>query len=174
MATFYPYLLSSLPMLQFGVKPPFSFERFIELCKDQIPDEDLAQVKLCSDDAFLAAGALRQTLAQWRAFETALRNELVRIRASRKKIDAQKYLRPDGDGDAQIYHIAMNSHRIPSLAESEKFLDRQRWQRLDDLALGHYFDNDALIVYALKLRILLRWDIVDRADKQATLERILA
>jgi hypothetical protein len=160
-------------MLQWGGKPAFSFARFVEMCQGLIPDEDMAQVKRCADDAYLQKAHGQRTLAQWAAFETALRNELVKIRAGRKKMDGQKYLRPDGAGDAAIYHAAMNSHRIPSLIESEKFLDRERWQRLDELALGHYFDCDALIVYALKLRILLRWDIIDRADKQKALERIL-
>jgi hypothetical protein len=174
MAEFYPYLISSLPMLQFGGKPAFSFDRFIEMCEGLIPDEDLAQVKQCAGDAFLQKAPSQPALAQWAAFETGLRNELVRLRAVRKKIDAQKYLRPDGSGDVAMYHIAMNSHRIPSLVESEKFLDRERWHRLEELSFGHYFDCDALIVYALKLRILLRWEIIDRADKQEALERILA
>jgi hypothetical protein len=174
MATFYPYLISSLPMLQFGGKPPFSFDRFIEMCQGLIPDEDFAQVKQCADDAFLPQAHLQPTLARWAGFETGLRNELVKIRSSRKKIDEQKYLRPDGSGDVAMLHLAMNSHRIPSLIESEKFLDRARWERLEELSLGHYFDCDAVIVYALKLRILLRWEIIDRADKQETLERILA
>jgi hypothetical protein len=116
---------------------------------------------------------IQPTLARWVAFETGLRNELVKIRAGRNKIDGQKYLRPGGSDDAGLYHAAMNSHRIPSLIESEKFLDRERWNRLEELSLGHYFDCDALIVYALKLRILLRWEIIDRADKQEALERIL-
>jgi hypothetical protein len=161
-------------MLQFGNKPAFTFERFIEICQDLVPDEDLSLVKQCADDAFLQHAPSQQTLTQWASFEIGLRNELVKIRAGRKKIDAQKYLRSGGSDDAALYHVAMNSHRTPSLIDSEKYLDRERWQRLEELAVGHYFDCDALIVYALKLRILLRWEIIDRADKQAALERILA
>jgi len=160
-------------MLQFGGKPPFSFVRFIEMCRGLVPGEDLAYVEQCGGDYFLQKTQQR-TLAQCASFETGLRNELVKIRAVRKKIDGQKYLRPDGSDDAALYHMAMNSHRIPSLIESERSLDRARWSRLEELSSGHYFDCDALIVYALKLRILLRWDIVDHADKQETLERILA
>lgn len=161
-------------MLQFGGKPPFSFERFIEMCRDHVPGEDLAQVKQCADDAFIQKAQSQPALAQWAVFETSLRNELVRIRAGRKKIDGSKYLRAEGSGDVAMYHRAMASHRILSPVESEKFLDGERWLRLEELSLGHFFDCDALIVYALKLRILLRWDIIDRADKQEALERILA
>jgi hypothetical protein len=160
-------------MLQFGAKPPFSFERFIAMCQDLVPAEDLAYIRLCGKDELLEQDVSQPTLAQWLAFETGVRNELVKIRASRKKTDAQRFLRPGGSSDPQLFHIAINSHRVLSPVESEKFLDRARWQELEDLAFGHYFDRDALIVYALKLRINLRWEIIDAADKQEMLERIL-
>jgi len=53
------------------------------------------------------------------------------------------------------------------------FWDSQRWFMLDRIALGHYFDSSALIVYALKLRILLRWDVIERAPAQELLERTI-
>jgi hypothetical protein len=143
------------------------------MCHGLIPSADEAQIKLCATDAYLEQPTDDPTLAQWRAFETGLRNELARIRAVRRKADAQKYLRPNAGQQEQLFHIAMASHRVASFIDSEKFLDRERWLKLDELAFGHYFDRAALIVYALKLRILLRWDVVERADKQAALERIL-
>lgn len=173
MADLYPYLIASLPELQFGARPAFSFERLIEMCHNMIPPEDEALVKSCATDAYLEEDINDPTLLQWRIFETGLRNELVMVRAGRKKADAQKYLRRNPDPKEQLFHIAMTSHRMTSFIESEKFLDRERWRKLDELALGHYFDCPALIVYALKMRILLRWDAIESADKQATLERIL-
>jgi len=173
MPTYYPYLISSLPMLNFNARPPFAIERFLGMCKDLIPDNDLEIVDLCFKASLLEEQVKQQTLKQWIEFETGLRNELVKIRASRKKIDPQIYLRKDGYGDASIYHIAMNSHRILSLIESEKFLDLARWQKLDELLCGHYFDLDALIAYALKLQILWRWETINRADKQKALEEVL-
>jgi hypothetical protein len=174
MPTFYPYLISSLPMLNFNARPPFMIERFLGMCKDLIPDNDLEIANLCFKASLLLEGQVKQqTLKQWIEFETGLRNELVKIRASRKKTDPQKYIRRDGYADASISHIAMNSHRILSLVESEKFLDLARWQKLDELLCGHYFDLDALVVYALKLQILWRWETINKADKQKMLEEVL-
>ncbi|MDD4940871.1 MAG: hypothetical protein PHE65_03120 [Candidatus Omnitrophica bacterium] len=173
MPEFYPYLVASLPMLQFGARPPFAFDRFIEMCRDMVPAQDLAHIRQCGDDAYLEQDAAHPALAQWQAFETGLRNELAKIRAGRRKIDAHKYLRKSADADLELYHAALASHRMPSPLEAERFLDRQRWDMLDRVAAGHFFDSAALIVYALKLRILLRWDRIARADTQALLERIL-
>jgi hypothetical protein len=173
MASSYPYLISSLPMLHFGARPPYSFEEFLEACRDLIPDQDLAVVSLCAGEPFLEKDIRQETLKAWAAFETGLRNELVKIRASRKKAEPAKYLRSGGSEETALYHTAMNSHRILSLIESEKFLDQERWHKLDELSFGHYFDLDALIVYALKLRLLLRWENIAGADKPRILDRVL-
>jgi len=174
MPSSYPYLISSLPMLHFGAKPPFSSQSFIETCRDLIPDKDLDIVNRCLGETFLEENADQETLRKWVLFEAGLRNELVKIRASRRKIEPAKYLRSDGYWEPALYHIAMNSHRILSLVESEKFLDQERWRRLEELSFGHYFDLDALIIYALKLQILWRWEKVARTDKAKILESVLS
>jgi hypothetical protein len=174
MSSSYPYLISSLPMLHFGAKPPFSFEAFLETCKGLIPDKDFDMVSLCANEDLWEHIVSQETLRGWIVFETGLRNELVKIRSSRRKLDPAKYLRPDGSDDTTLYHIAMNSHRILSLVESEKYLDQARWHRLEELCFGHYFDLDTLIVYALKLQILWRWEKIARIDKSEAVERVLS
>jgi len=169
----YYYLIASLPMLHFGAKPPFSFEHFLRQCVDLIPEKDRAVLALCGRDTFLEEKTDLLLLKEWMEFETALRNELVKIRAARRKIEPARYLRREGYSESELYHIAMNSHRIPSLMDGEKFLDQERWRKLDELSFGHYFDLEALVVYALKLRILVRWDTIAGADKQQELERVL-
>ncbi|MDD2702483.1 MAG: DUF2764 family protein [Candidatus Omnitrophica bacterium] len=167
----YYYLIASLPMLHFGAKPPFLFEQFLRQCSDLIPAKDYAVLTLCGGDILLEEKQDFPLLKEWLRFETALRNELVKIRAVRRKVEAARYLRRDGYSETALYHIAMNSHRIAALIDSEKFLDQERWKKLDELSMGHYFDMEALVVYALKLNIILRWDKISGADKQKELER---
>ena len=173
MPEFYTYLISSLPMLHFGAKPGYSLERFLGICRDLIPGKDFEVLELCCRESLLNQTVRQPTLRQWLAFEIGLRNELVKIRASRRKVDPSKYLRQDGSDESGLYHIATNSHRIHAPAEAEKFLDQERWKKLEELSFGHYFDLDALIIYCLKLRILLRWENINSSDKQVQLKRVL-
>lgn len=175
MPSFYTYLISSLPMLVFGMKPPMTTERLLTSCRGLIPDEDIATVRSALDaGAGICLTAGNETLRRWAAFETMVRNELVKIRASRQRIDPAKYLRHDGCPES-LYagHIAINAYRKPSILEAERSLDLERWHELDELAFGHYFDIDTLIVYANKLKILEKWEKVQTAEKRRLLEEAL-
>jgi len=171
MDNFYVYLISSLPMLHFGMKPAFSFEEFLEVCRDKISRDDIRTIE-AARDGMLYAGE-QPTLRQWSAFDTALRNELVKIRAVRRHLDPFKYLRGDRFIEPHIARIAMNAHRTTSVMDAEKLLDQGRWQKLDELSAGHYFDLDFLICYALKLLILERRDKVNSQDKPKLLDEAL-
>lgn len=173
MDAYYEYLMASLPQLQFGMPAPLGMDRLLEICAASVPERDRQIIRDIVDPFLLERVIGQPTLDAWIAFETALRNELVRIRASRRKVDPAKYLRRDGTGDPALYHLALHAHRIPALLESERFLDAERWKKLDHLGLGHYFDLDALVVYALKLSILIRWDRIGKLDKEQQLQRLM-
>jgi hypothetical protein len=167
MPKFYTYLISSLPVLTFGMKPPFSFERFLGTCRPFISEEDfllLSNLPVTIDD--YGKSLSHPTIKKWLDFDTTLRNELVKIRAHRKKIDAATYLRGKNPVDVAISHTALSSSKSTSILEAEKILDEARWQVLDDLSFGHYFDMDSLIIYAYKLKILERWDKIYTQDKE--------
>lgn len=170
MPNFHIYLISSLPMLQFGMKPPFSFSRFIERCEGLIPDEEVA---LLGSLPSAAGEGQATTLNKWQDLDRQLRNELVKIRAVHKKIDPRKYLRGDEYVEPAIMRAAINAARQPSPLEAERLLDLERWRALEEMAVGHYFDLDSLIIFGLKLLILERWDAVQRADRPKLLEETL-
>ncbi|OIO79981.1 MAG: hypothetical protein COZ98_03950 [Candidatus Omnitrophica bacterium CG_4_8_14_3_um_filter_43_15] len=160
MPGYYIYLASSLPMLHFGAKPPFTSERFLKMCEGLVSEADTMLLE-------------NPSLLQWQAFDTALRNELVKIRAGRIHKDPLVYLREGASTDTGIAVIAANACRNPSILDAEKYLDEQRWRFLDELLFGHYFDIDFLIIYALKLRILQRWEKIAVANKSILLEEVL-
>lgn len=164
MSGYYIYLISSLPMLHFGAKPPFSMEKFFSVCAELISQEDLEAVKNSLKDE----GGDR-----YHDFETALRNELVKIRAQRKHLDASGFLRRDGYADQWISHIALGAYRNPSVIDREKMLDLERWKFLEELSVGHYFDIELLMIYARKLSILEKWERVKAADAGKLLEEAL-
>jgi len=170
---YYIYLISSLPALQFGEKAPFSFREFLEKCKGLIPQKDIGIIKSATFIEESPYDETRPILRKWRAFDAALRNELVKIRASRKHVDPNAYLRRDGYADPSVANVAMNAYKNPSMLESEEILDRVRWWVLDEITIGHYFDTDFLITYGHKLLILEKWDKIRVADKTKTLEEVL-
>lgn len=169
----YYYLVSSLPMLFFGAKPPFSFEGFLDKCRDFISLRDmdvLEGISLQSDGIKNERFAL---VGRWRDFERDLRNELVKIRAHRMHIDADKYLRQPGYVSLQTVQALTAVSRIPSMLDSEKALDQLRWDFLEESGQGHYFDLEFLVVYGLKLRLLEKWQRIDTADKAGLLAEVL-
>ena len=175
MPSYYPYLISSLPALVFGSKPPMPAEEFLRVCGDFIPADDMSLLRQAGEvEAYTIKGAKNATLARWCDFDTALRNELVRLRAGRKKTDPARFLREDGALDSHIRHIAMTAFRNPSPLEAERMLDSGRWQALDDLLAGHYFDIDALIIYYLKLKLMQSWHNIETAQKALVLEEMLS
>jgi hypothetical protein len=175
MARYYIYLISSLPMLHFGAKPPFSFERFLGICQGLISDEEIKALKdsVQVEGVTGYGGPGAATLRKWYTFDVALRNELAKIRASRKHLDPAKYLRHYAYVEPDISHSALNVHRNPSILDAEKALDQERWHMLEELSYGHYFDMDYLFIYAQKLLILERWEAIRTADKSRLLEEVL-
>jgi hypothetical protein len=126
------------------------------------------------DFGLLSSGGLQnETARRWADFDTALRNELVRARSSRRRADASRYLRPDAYPGLEIPHIAAAALRNPSILEAERILDEARWNALSGLERGHYFDADFLLIYGRKLEILERWENLRLADTEKLLEGAL-
>jgi len=160
-------------MLHFGLKPPISLEGFMQLCEGLLSKSDFRTLKTSIQQDIYEQKSAQPTIKKWQEFDGALRNELVKIRASRKRIDPAKYLRQDGSTEGSIGHLALNAHRNPSLLEGERILDMERWHFLDELTVGHYFDIDFLIVYGFKLGILEKWEKIITADRKQLVEQLL-
>jgi hypothetical protein len=174
MAEFYPYLVASLPMLQFLMKPPFSSERFLELCCPLIPANDCQVLQtLPQPENYGENGTPLPVIRRWIEFNVALRNELVRVRAAKRHLEPGPFLRQGGRGDTVFAPGGTGTYMTASLLDGEKALDETRWKELDALATGHYFDLEFLIIYAWKLQILERWERIQGADGPGLLQQIL-
>jgi len=174
MPNFYTYLIASLPMLHFGMKPPFSFERFLEVCRHFIPEKDFQLLSTLPQAGQYSAKDIRhQIIQKWIEFDVALRNELVRIRATKKHIEPATYLRHGGYSGSSLAPAVMAANINTSILDAEKTLDETRWKALEELATGHYFDLDLLITYAYKLLILQRWENIRSANGTILLEQSL-
>jgi hypothetical protein len=171
MSGFYSYLASTLPSLSFGQRPPISMERFFYLCAGMLDEDELELLRRVSAGrGYEFAGARSPALRAWYDFELALRNDLARIRAARKKSDPARFIRGQGQQDPLITYIAYQASKNPSLIEAERLQDLERWKLLDQAAFGHFFDFEALLVYCAKLGILERWGKIEEAKKEELVE----
>jgi hypothetical protein len=170
MAGYYAYLLASLPMLSFVGKPPISFEGLLAACRGLISDKEQALLERVGSGAPLPEEGRPAVLAEWMSFERRLGNELVRVRAARKKTDAAKHLYPPAETDVGLARLAAQAGRTADILEAERILDAARWEWLENRSLGHVFDAEALLLYALKLLVCERWQRVRAADKEKMLE----
>ncbi|MDP2653627.1 MAG: DUF2764 family protein [Candidatus Omnitrophota bacterium] len=159
MSRAYYYVVASLPMLEFGARPPLTGEAFLAECRRLTDprDFDLIQ-KAYRDDP--AASSTENTFWQdWAAFSRELRNQLVVARARNLGKDAAPYLKETSARD-MVVNLVGEALKAPDPWTAEKILDRGRWLRLDELSQGHHFDLEMLIAYAVRLRILERHQAV--------------
>lgn len=167
----YYYLVSSLPMLKLGDDPPFSSSDFLAMCRSNLDARSYRQLERVS----LVPDGMPATVveAAWQAWESYLRNYLAHERAERRGLDALKWLRaePDAFPSARAEFDDALSEKKP--ADRERALDQARWQRLDDLAVMHDFDVDALLIYRLKLLLVEKWTAQSVEDSMGHLEMLV-
>lgn len=162
----YHYLISSLPMLSRGKPAPITIADFLSVCESQLTAEDfeaLREVKL------EPGGKSSCSVGQgWQAFETYLRNSVVRARASAHGVRPEEWMREEIDVFPGIQHRFDDALTAREPLTREKIFDDLRWQHIEDSLVGHHFDFDALAGYYLKLQLAAKWA---RFDTDAGLER---
>jgi hypothetical protein len=151
----YYYLVASLPMLFFDSERPLELEAFLELCAEHLSRGDYRMVETASISLLERRRPSCAVLERWRTWETALRNELVRLRAKVRGADPERHLRESGDIVA-VTGIARGAFAQELPLAAELSLDRARWDYLDELEEGHFFDVEKVVVYHLRLQVLHR------------------
>lgn len=167
----YYYLVASLPMLHFGMKPPFSYSDFLEACSLGLNQDDMDI--LANLSTLRESGSRSALLKKQEGFNRRLRNELVRTRAAKKGKDPNKYLRGDSGVDPFIAPLAHWAVNQDSPREAELYLDRVRWEKIEELKAGHYFDTEYLAAYGIQLQILERWDRINSGNGMKVLEGLV-
>ena len=160
----YYYLISSLPMLKSDGDMPLSYATFLEMCRDALNDDKfkiLSELTLSSNE-----GAF---LSKWAEFYGAIKEELTYQRNLRL---GRKATAPSIRDDATIKVVtaAMN-HQNPLTAE--EMLLALEFEKLDELVGTHYFDDWALMGYALKLKLLERRGSFDFEKGKSELNRLV-
>ena len=196
----YEYIISSLPYLTMDFKYPgqAGFNSVISDIKRDLDDRDDALVdfliKGFSDknlDADFYAEALRHRnrfLREYFRFDLNLRNAKVRY------LNAQLGREPDLDvmtgEDPEAEDVDIDGYRFnggefmeagkvdailadSDLVSREKGLDDILWDKIDNLAIFHYFDIEAVLAYIAKLHIVTRWLNLDEEVGRDVFRRLL-
>ncbi len=149
----YYYTVAALETIKLGEKIPISEEYFLQFAQDTIDAKDF-QILLKSRWGLTEPTGLSFTdrILSW---EKELRLELAKARFSKLPFDAPPSL-PAADGSYCLLEQVRTVMALDSPLDAELYLDQLRWEFLEEMGSGHYFDLAALVVYYLKLQLVLR------------------
>lgn len=171
MSTSYYYFAASLPILQFGMKPPFACMDFLEHCQRLLSEEDFFNALRAIREYGGTMAATNKLLRECERFTHNLCNEIAWLRASKAHKNPLDYIRGEKAVEPSIVDVLTQASKIEDPLEAEIFIDQARWQLLDDFVLGHYFDLEFIIVYGLKLKILERHQEIASSKGKETFEK---
>ncbi|MCF6335678.1 MAG: DUF2764 domain-containing protein [Spirochaetales bacterium] len=151
----YYYAVSSLPFLVFDVEPVITMLEFNDICNSAVSSADMKIIDSVVLSETDRADVDIPLLAEWRAWEGSLRNELAKLRGSDMEVLYDSWLR-DIEINTGAPLVARNAFKAESPLLAENVIDRGRWSFLDEIEVGHYFDIEKILVYSLRLQILER------------------
>ena len=139
----YYFLVASLPMLQYDLPPGISSEGFGALCAEHLSPGDLATLPSASLRVWETEPS-HPLLVRWYRWEISLRNELVRLRAQARGLEAEGYLiempllRQENAGADVVMceNLAREAFGQSDAGAAEELMNRGRWQFLEGLELG--------------------------------------
>jgi hypothetical protein len=155
------YFVSSLPLLSYEERAAGDPADFIANAASYLTEREVALVGASRIDAPETVDLGTRTGTEYARFERGLRNALVRLRAANRGSDPEEYIRTDQAGNDEsdtpgLRELARQAVAEESALAAEDMINRARWERLDELESGHYFDTERLVVYHLKLQVLAR------------------
>ena len=151
------YLIASLPLLSLDQPPQITAERFLDLCRTWLSGASAGAAEALmtgtpSEHPFVKA---------WRGKDTLLRNAVAKARARAAGTDPGSWLRPVQEDDTQIAHLVEEAFQQPDPLRIERALDRVRWTVAEEMLGLDLMDVNAVLAYAVKLSLALRWADLD-------------
>ncbi len=162
------YLVSSLPHLTLDGDLPFGVEEFGAMCEGVLSDAELADVKLVLG---LSDGAPQTAVvSDWMAQEKLLNQEIACTRAERAGADLKIVQGYTGVVEPLVDH----AFSVSNPGDREAELDKARWKLVDELGAKDAFGFAAILAFAVKLKLVARWSVLDAHKGEAKLESLIA
>lgn len=163
--TKYYYLVASLPALTIGDPSPFSPADLRSRCATLMSEDDLAELDRVLEGR--AAEGRSGFCRRWLAADAQLRNAVARVRAGRLGIEVRPHLKEHAGFSVLIEKAVTDAYARPDPLGRASALDRCRWQLLDEIAFEDAFGLTAILAFAVKLQIVMRWaELKDEQGRQ--------
>ncbi|MCA9407457.1 MAG: DUF2764 family protein [Candidatus Omnitrophica bacterium] len=174
----YYYFATSLPYIQFDDKPPMTCEDYLGECQRLLPDVDYKFMRTLLSEKILDYVFLQKLLVENKGevrignqvydkgirFNRSFRNEVAWFRAERAGKDPSFYIRGERDSNPKVLELIQQLDKISNPLDAERMIEKFRWEFVDELSVGHYFDIEFLTTYGFKLKILERLETF-KSDK---------
>ena len=162
------YFVASQPALSLGEPAPFSLDDYrAEVARLLPPEASMALVSLLDGvGAGMDAGFVRA----WRDADTQIRNAAARVRAGRRGVEVSGFLRAHGGFSLYLEQGVAEAYGKANPLEREMALDRLRWSVAEELSRTQPFGLEAVLAYALKLKLVERWSGLSDEAGQAALQ----
>lgn len=153
----YYYLVAFLPSLVFGEKAPHSSAAFLESCKEHLDPKSLSIVKeIILSERF--EKRLHGFLDAWIDWDESLKAAIAGLRAKRLAVQEATFNRKIIKGKEEMIFswLLSNLEKAPNPLNAEIILAKTRWDKIDEMESGHFFDIERIMAHALKLRLMER------------------
>ncbi len=141
----YYYLIAQLPMLFFGRETSMSGDYFLAEAKKWLSAKDFRVLSLVDINDFSLGKKFPATLANYKRFESSLRNDIFNWRLAKQH-----------DQDYKPVSFSMSVLKEGNPLDIELKLMKLKWDFIDEMEREHHFDLGFIILYYLKLQILRR------------------
>jgi hypothetical protein len=150
----YFFLIPQLPSLSYGQIPPITSDSFRGLCRDYLQKGDLALLEYCSFGYAKPETTASPFINAWLARERTIATNLTFLRAGKLNRTLADFEIAHESFDAETQTKAAFAMENP--LEAELFLDRGRWEAIENLLKTTYFGVNAVYAYMLKLLLIER------------------
>ena len=161
----YYYLLSGLPMLKAQDDMPLSYDEFLTQCRGALGDAKYELVKNLT-----LASTEGPLVADWAAFYGAYAAEL----SYQRRVRLGQKAEPPYGRDNKLSKAIASAMSLDNPLQAEELLLSLQFEKIDELIGTHYFDDAALLGYALKLKLLERKCSFQKDAGKAQLDRMIA
>jgi len=150
-----------------------SYETFLNLCREHLSERDIEAVEALDASEGDTSKAFAFVL-NWKNYDTQLRNALVRTRASALDRDPNPYIREHDEFDTSIEKNVSDAYTRDTPRDREIAIDRFRWTQAESLSGYDAFSIDAILAYAVKLKLVERWANLDEEAGRNTADDLVA